>query len=467
MKHIIPEQFPVACHTDNVGPGSTFVAIKGMKSNGLSYIPLALSKGATTIVVDEQAFLSESLKDLIAHHHATMVKTSNTRKALAQLSARALGFPAKKLRILAVTGTKGKSTTVFLLEHLLRSAGYKTALLSTIYNKINHEILKTNLTTQHPDYLHVFFDACVKQNVDYVIMEVAAQALSLERVEGLNFDGALFTNFDLEHLEFYATMHDYFQAKCRLLEHMKKDAPFLLNVDNEWCRNLKGSSIYSFGFEHEADYAGKLINSTQGILLIINNEEFVCPSLFGEFNAYNILGALSLLLKLGISFAVLKQGLLHFSGVPGRLQQELLPNGVRAFIDKAHNPSSYKAVLGTLRAMTDHLIVVFGCGGERDTTKRPIMGALAAQFCDLVVITSDDPRSENPQRIIDDILMGIDACIMEKVITEVDREKAIRYAYQHAKPTYIIAILGKGSDEYQLINGIKYPFSERALLQSI
>lgn len=469
-----PKTFPVTCHTDFVGNGSTFVAIQGMHQDGMQFVPLALERGARTIVVQRDVKLDAQIEQLIVHNNATVIRVDNTRRALAELSAQALDYPAKKLKIIAVTGTKGKTTSVFLIEHLLRSLGYKTALLSSVYNKILETILPTQLTTQQPDYLHVFLQQCVTESIDYVVMEVAAQALSLYRVHTIEFDAILFTNFDHEHGEFYASMEEYFQDKCSLFNQRKKYAPVLVNADNSWCKQLleQHSDFLSFSCtDQEASYfITDIIRSLQGTQGIIYcNQETVAFScaLVGIFNAYNILGALALCHVLGNSFDTLVGALKNFNCVPGRLELISMPNGARAIIDYAHNPSSYSSVLKTLRELCNHMIVVCGAGGDRDKTKRPIMGALATQYADVVIFTSDNPRSENPAAIVQEMIAGVDATLLSKVIVELDRERAIEKAYTLSNSESILVLLGKGPDHYQLIKGQKMYFNEAEILKRL
>jgi len=564
----MPSTYLVACHTDNIGAGSTFIAVKGQKEDGSKYILKALQQGATTIVIEKNTILSDDVLDALAHTRAKLLYVDNARQALAQLSARALDYPAKKLRIVGITGTKGKTTSSFLLEHVLRNAGYRTALLSTVKNKILDVEFKTNLTTQHPDYLHNFFALCVENEIDMVIMEVAAQATSLHRVAGLEFDGLIFTNFDKEHAEFYPTMDEYFAAKVALLDQLKVGAPLLLNADDVRVSDLceKFVDAKTFGITNaDADYHATVLgnsieklemevisrtlqvrptDSPQGererefdSLKRINLEKqdaeifadnslmnsidvdacndselklrgqdgvaqdfsaihqqddlppfvlrgasetselegsvqiekntFICPSLVGAYNAYNILGVASLCLELGVTSEKIAQGLLSFTAVPGRLERYDLPNGARCFIDYAHNPSSHQAVLSMMRELTDHLIVVFGAGGDRDKTKRPMMGAIVSTIADVVVITSDNPRSEDPTKIIEDILAGISDDKKHKVICDLDREQAIKKAYAVSKPGSVIMLLGKGPDEYQIIGDQKFDFSEKGIIKEL
>ncbi|MDR3550359.1 MAG: UDP-N-acetylmuramoyl-L-alanyl-D-glutamate--2,6-diaminopimelate ligase [Candidatus Babeliales bacterium] len=475
MNLVMPSIYPVACHTDNVGHDSTFVAIKGQREDGTRYIIDALQKGASTIVIEDDVLLPDEILGAIDVAQAEVVRVANSRLALAQLSAQAANYPARKLRILAVTGTKGKTTSSFLLEHILRNAGYKTALLSTVKNKIGNQEFKTNLTTQHPDYLHNFFALCVDAQVEYVIMEVAAQATSLHRSAGLAFDGLIFTNFDQEHAEFYPSMQEYFAAKVALIDQLKRGAPLLFNADDAWvgplARHYQGSLQFGIATD-DVDYHTTICGNTLDKLeLVITNKKksynFECPSLIGAYNAYNVLGVVALCKEIGLSDQQIAQGLSSFVAVPGRLERYALPNGASCFIDYAHNPSSYQAVLSMMRSLTDNLIVVFGAGGARDKTKRPVMGAVAAQIADVVILTSDNPRTEDPQMIVQDILAGISEDNMHKVICDLDREQAIKKAYAQSKAGSVIMLLGKGPDEYQIIGDKKTYFSESAIVKEL
>lgn len=442
-----PATLPVSCHTDAIGVGSTFVAIHGLKQDGIAFIPLALEKGATRIVVADEAHLPEHIIRSIAHHDATLLRVPDTRLALAQLSAEAHGYPAQSLKFVAITGTKGKTTTTFLVEHILRSAGLKTALTSTVKNSIMGVNFPTKLTTQQPDYLHAFFALCKKQGVEWVVLEVAAQAFSLHRVQGLMFDCAIFTNFSQEHGEFYQTLDDYFAAKTRIKEHMRLGAPLLYNANDTRVATFAQSYHYRVPYTTEHPYP--------------------CPQLIGSFNAYNIAAATQCAQLIKVPAQEIARALKSFHGVPGRLERYALPNGAVAFIDYAHNPASFEAVLGELRQHTKHLIVVFGAGGNRDTTKRPVMGRITSNVADAVILTTDNPRLEDPKTIMDNIVAGISTDNREKITIEFDREAAIKKAYTLSRSGSIIAILGKGPDEYQIIGATVHPFSERAILQAL
>ncbi len=466
---MLPKYFPVACHTGFIGTGSIFVAIQGQNQNGIYYIPKAIENGATTIIMQEKTELPKDINALIKQKNITLMRVPNTRKALSKFSAKHAGYPAKKLKIIGITGTKGKTSTAWILDHILKSAGYKTALLGTIANKIGNIILPHDLTTPQPDYLHQFFKTCVKQRVEYVVMEVAAQALSLHRVDDITFDGIIFTNFGKEHGEFYPTMDQYFGAKCHIFKHAKPEVPIFINIDNKSLRSLseKNSEFKTFGINSTADYQGYIEEHINQLFFSVQNQQIQVPTLCGKYNIYNCLAALALAHQLKIGFNSIKQALQTMPSIAGRMETYYLQNGVQCIIDYAHTPDSYEAVLSLLRKKTEHLIVVFGCGGSRDKEKRPILGFIAATYADLVLLTSDNPRFEDPQKIILDILGGIEKKDCAKVLIEIDRKKAIQKACIHAQTKSIIVLLGKGRDEYQLIKGKKYHFSEREIIQRL
>ena len=470
---LLPRFYPVTCHTHHVGPGSTFVAIQGMKEDGTCYIEQALKQGATRIVVDKTALLSESTRKLIEAKNAQLMLVDNTRQAVAFLSAQAHQFPASGLKIIGITGTKGKTTTAFLIEHILRTAGHKTALLSTVHNKILDTVFDANLTTPQPDYLHAFFSVCRDQGVEFVIMEVAAQALTLHRVDTISFDAAVFTNFSLEHSEFYDNQEDYFTAKCALFKQLSADGRAFFNADDPGVAQY-GASVSkgrTYGLHTLADFAGKVEQSDlaalkMGIVTAQCAYHLALTALLGEFNASNILAAVAVVEKYVLAEDIVR-AVASFPGVPGRLQRFILPNNAVAFIDNAHTPSSFEAIFAALRPLSNHIIAVFGAGGDRDTKKRPLMGGIAASIADHIILTTDNPRSEDPHEIIAAIKAGIHQKDLPKVQCELDREKAIRDAYKMSRSGTIIALLGKGPVEYQQVGDRKIPFSERTILGSL
>lgn len=464
--------FPVTCHTDYVGQGSTFVAIKGFKHDGLSYIPLAIDRGATKIILEEGTVLSSSLNKRILELGIEMQYVENTRHALAILSAQAAGYPTDHLTIVGITGTKGKSTTSFILEHMLASQGYTTALLTTVYNKINGTIFPSPLTTAQPDYLHQFFKTCLEHGVTHVVMEVAAQALSLHRVAGIFFDAVIFTNFSSEHSEFYFSMEGYFQDKSSILEHTKPNAFVVINGDDLWCRKLleQYPRLHTFSLTTKGDYRASVTQESPELHIHLNCEgqefDVHAPLLMGQFNAANAIAATAVARSLGVTQQTIIESALIFSGVPGRMQRHVLPNGALAIIDYAHNPSSFENLLSLLRRLTSDLIVIFGAGGERGRDKRPMMGSIAYQYADHVILTTDNPRTENPQEIVEDIRRDI-VDSEGKIQVILDRQEAIQYAYTLSKSGSIIAMLGKGPEEYQMIGSQKIFFSEKQIVLSL
>lgn len=466
--------YPVTSHTDHVGPGTTFVAVPGYVQNGTIYIQEAITRGASTIVCEESASLNQDLLELLEQRNINLIRVPNARKALAELSCIASKNAVNTLKIVGITGTKGKTTTSWLLHHVLNSAGIKTALLSTVANKIGDQTFPATLTTAQADYLHPFFAHCVEQGITHVVMEIAAQAVTTHRVHGIPLDGLIFTNFAREHLEFYTSMEDYFQAKTALFSSLKKDASVVIGADHPWKDRLQSiapmSTQWTSCFDTEADFYFQSIKNTYTAGIVYHKNmpyEYYCPHLIGTFNAQNMVMAIAMSTLQGVSPSDIQSSLKTFAGVPGRLEQYTLPNGARAIIDYAHNPLSYEAILPELRSISDHLILVFGAGGSRDAGRRPLMGAIAAHYADQIILTTDNPRLEDPATIVIDILKGIDKADQHKVQIELDRQKAIEMAYQMSRPTSTIALLGKGPESYQIVGTTKMPFSEAQILKSL
>lgn len=471
MQIELPKIYPVASHTDNVGPGTTFVAIAGSKYDGTLYIQLAIEKGAQKIVVQENVKLSDELLHTIKQAGASVSYVENCRKEIAILIAQALDYPAKKLKIVGITGTKGKTSTSYLIYHLLKEQGCKTALISTAEKFIGSMAVGMDLTTPLPEHLHMFFAMCVQHEIEYVVMEVSAQSLTLHRVYGLEFHAGVFTNFSLEHLEFYKNMQDYLDAKISFLGLVKNPKYMFVNIDDPSGKliALDNQNVSSYSLQDSfASYFASVTLQNNSIHLQIKKEEKIydfCAHLVGEFNAYNLFAALLVVHSFGFDFRSIALTLGNLPQIPGRMEQYILKNGAICFIDYAHNPSSYEAVLSTLRHMTQDLIVVFGAGGARDKSKRPIMGAIVEKYCDFAIVTSDNPRNESAAAIADDITAGFTGRQNFKSIRELNRTKAIELAYKMSKADSIIAVLGKGRDEYQIVGHLTFPFKERAIIR--
>ncbi len=465
----------VTCHTDHVGPGSTFVAIDGFSTDGARYIPQALERGATTVVVRSGVRLPPGIKEQLSRCGAELIHVSEPRAALAELAARAYDYPADQLSIIGITGTKGKTTTSFLLAHLLETGGVPTALIGTAGQRIGKRVLPKNLTTPQPDYLHLFFDQCDRNDITHVVLEVSAQALSLHRVDAVRFAGALFTNLAREHAEFYDSMEEYFDTKVRLFDQLGAGVPGVVNADDGWGRQLltQRSNVCALSLRDAAAryFAHGMREDANGLAatFVLDGEqvEVHSPALMGEFSLYNMLAAAALAHQQGMSPEVIREGMHTFAGVPGRLERIALANGAHCIVDYAHNPSSFDALLTMLRARTHQLIVVFGAAGGKDRGKRPLMGTIAARLADQVILTADNPSFENPDAIVDEICAGVAACHRTKFVRELDRECAIKLACTQVGPGGIVAILGKGNDEYQDIAGVRTHFSDREIASQL
>jgi UDP-N-acetylmuramoyl-L-alanyl-D-glutamate--2,6-diaminopimelate ligase len=470
---LLPKIFPTTSHTKHVGKGSTFVAINGFIKNGSNYIKQAIKRGATTIVLKQNDY--QNIQDNIK-----TIYVENTRQTLAKFSSQALGNPAQKLKIVGITGTKGKTTTTYLIEHILCFNGCLTALIGGIKNKILDQEEASFLTTPESDYLHMFFAECLKKNVEYVVMEVSSHALGLNRVYGIPFEIVGFTNLASEHMDFYKTMEEYFEVKTQLFQMVAPQGSIVINTDNAWgIKALKKvidnkSNVFPFvqlqqnNKKATPDFFSFFIkkDSLHGISLDIAEGQNPCaeltsPStLFGECNAYNITMAFIICKKLGLTEQQIQKALLSFPGISGRFQRHTLKNGAEAFIDFAHNSSSMNEALKTLNSTNKKLIVVFGCGGGKDQTKRAPMGNIASLYADTIILTNDNPRKESPNDIIKDILVGIPQQLRHKVTCQTDRKKAIEMAVSLSDKQTTIAILGKGHETHSFIKDEKIYFND-------
>lgn len=435
---LLPTQFPVTCHTDHVGPGSVFVAIEGTHTDGGLFISTAIERGATEIVVAAGT-------EIPAYANIKITKVLDPRRALAERSAAAAGNPAKDLVLVAITGTKGKTTTTHLIRHILANAGIAAAHLSSHDNRILDESEPSSLTTPSSDYLYQFLAAARQRGVTHVIMEASSHGIEQGRIHGLHFAATGFTNLGHDHLDYHKTRGDYLAAKLKLHgDMMIRGRTLSPELDPRIAQMVPAEPVITR-------------NDPQlGIAFMLDGISFAAPNLIGEFNIDNAAMAILICRHLGVSDMQIRAGLASFQGVPGRLNRIALPNGAQVVIDYAHNPDSMTAILTTLRPLTKNLIVVFGAGGNRDRLKRPVMGSIAATFGNMVIVTSDNPRDEEPGTIINEIIAGMKST----PIIQPDRRLAILEALSHATPNSIVALLGKGAEPYQEIRGIKYPFND-------
>lgn len=489
-------QFPVTGHTNFVGPNSTFFAFKGATYNGIIFIQDALKKGAKTIVISDENPVTDKLALAIQNAGAILLIEPETkiRALFAKQCALAAGNPADSLKIIGITGTKGKSTSTFLTAHILAQTGHKVAFISTAGNNIDGTPYPGMLTTPPADYLHQFFALCIQKKVEYVVLEISAQALSLQRVEGIPLSAGIITNLYPDHSEFYPKVEDYFGAKMMLLGMLKKNAPLIFNTKNrlllwayknhyQWLRykpvSLNSPTPYLYA-KINKENPGEYTLFYQKTKAFKEKYTFSCPALFGTYNGENCINVLGATTALGINLQDACAAISTFKGVPGRWQEHILANGARAIIDYAHNPLSFYTVLSTMKQLTNDLIVVFGAGGERSKENRPQMGRISCALAQKIVLTTDNPRSEDPSTIIQDIMSFCEqpltnspqekevlSAAKERIYIELDRKNAIKKAYELSGPNSIIAILGKGPDEYQIIGKEKLFFSDKDCLKEL
>ena len=462
----------VSSHTDYVYPGSTYVAISGKQFNGLDFIEEAISRGAAKIVIQKDAQISTSLQALCTKKNIALECVADARAALVDLSAHAYDYPAKKLKILAVTGTDGKTTSTYLLYHILKKAGKKVALLTGVQNIIGDQIFESTLTTAKPDFLHYFFHECVQAGMEYVAMEVSAQASTLHRIDGIEFAGCIFTNLAREHGEDYRDLEEYFAAKCDILQQKKPDAPVVVH-DGPWVERVKQcvGVVFKCGFAEHSNYQIISLQETLNAQLLeisINKKWYQFDTvLIGSYNALNIAGAVALAYAMGIPPETMIVAVNAFAGAPGRLERFMLPNGSMAIVDYAHTPQAYAALLSRLKKYARRLTVVFGAAGNKDKGKRSMMGKVAADYCDWTILTNDNPRHEDQRVIMEQIMSNLTSEERDRVFCEPERRSAIFAAYKGAQTGDIIAVLGKSGELVQIIGDARVPHSDQQVVDDI
>ena len=438
-----------------VVPGTLYIALKGERFDGHDFIPEAVRRGAVAVVTERQTDVT-----------VPQIVVSDTRRTMGVLGRRFYA-DVENMDMIGITGTNGKTTTAFLVHSILGHAGQKPGLIGTILYIIGEEHIKAVRTT--PESLDVFkmIHACREHGGRALVMEVSSHALSLQRVDELRFRTAVFTNFSQDHLDFHGTMDAYKRSKLHLFDLLVPDGVAVYNADDEVSSDIVQRDLpnrLSFGVEERADVRAALIDdTTEGVTLDIEYQDRRCrvtSSLIGTYNVYNIAAAFATGIALGISQDTIVKGIEDLKKIPGRMERVIDD----IFIDYAHTPLALEHALQALRKYTDsHLIVVFGCGGDRDRTKRPLMGAIASRLSDLVVITTDNPRSEAPRQIIDDILQGTDRT---NVTVIPDRRQAISHAVTHKQPGDVVLIAGKGHENYQIINGRVMTFDDAEVVRA-
>lgn len=459
----------IAYDSRKVKEDGVFVAIKGFNVNGHDYIAQAVQKGVKAVVVQD----GEKIKKSDFNEDTVIVVAPDTRIALAKMSANFFGNPTRKLKTIGVTGTKGKTTTTYMIKEILEKAGHKVGLIGTIANYIGNEKIGDNHSRTTPESLELqeMFSKMVEQNVEIAVMEVSSQSLKLNRVYGIDFDMAIFTNFTEDHISpnEHPNMEDYFNCKLELIKNAKKS---YINADDYNVAKiktiLKDKDISTFGIDNMADMLAKDVtirNTSVDFRAKINGKnERIKVGIPSRFTVYNALAAFCVVNNFGVTIDQTREALEQIA-VPGRM--EMVPNkkGLNIMIDYAHSPASLESVLKAVKAYTrGRVISIFGCGGDRDTKKRPIMGEISGKNAAYTIITSDNVRTENPEDIVKQIEEGIKHTKTQyKVI--VDREEAIKYAISIANKNDMIVLSGKGHENYEEINGKKYPFDERKIVQ--
>ena len=459
----------IECDSRKVSQGSLFVAIKGFDVDGHDYISAAIDNGAVAIVLEDIG----KIRNINLPENITFIVTTNTRYALAITACNFYGNPSRKFKLIGVTGTKGKTTTTYMIKTLLEAQGKKVGLIGTIENYIGEESLgESERTTPESLELQKMFAKMVEQKVEYVVMEVSSQALKLNRVAGCNFDIGVYTNFSKEHISAkeHSDMEDYFNSKMKLFEMCQLA---YVNIDDFRGARVKREAkceVKTYGIDNGCDLLAKDITITNiGVdfkVKINQKNERVKVDIPGRFSVYNSLAAISVALHYGCSPEIIKTALENIK-IPGR--SELVPNKkeLNIMIDYAHSPESLENILQAVKTYTKgRVIVVFGCGGDRDKGKRPLMGEIAGRIADYSIVTSDNPRTEDPEAIIKDIEEGISKT-KGKYEVIVDRKKAIEKAIAMANKRDLVILAGKGHEPYQEINKEKYPFDERVIVKEI
>ena len=460
----------IECNSESIKEGNMFVAIKGSDADGHDYINDAMQKGAKAILIEEGC----DLKKIKLQEDVTLIMAPNTRVALAYTSCNYYGNPTKKMKLIGITGTKGKTTTTFMIKEILEKAGKNVGLIGTIGTYINGEkVADNNRTTPESLELQKIFAKMVEQKVEYAIMEVSSQSLKLHRVDNCKFDIVAFTNLSEDHIseKEHANMSEYFEAKLELFKLCKTG---FTNADDLYGAKIPNlfpeNDITTYGIDNYANVMARDITVSNTYAdfraKLTDRNERVKVGIPGRYSVYNALLAICITKKLGIDSECIKESLANIK-VPGR--SEMVPNKkeIPIMIDYAHTPKSLESILETVKKYTPgRVICVFGCGGDRDKTKRKTMGEIAGKLADYTIITSDNPRTEDAEKIIKEIETGIKNSNKEYK-TIVDRKEAIKTAINMANKRDIIVLAGKGHEIYQEINGKKEPFDERIIIKEI
>ena len=452
----------IAIDSRKVIKGTAFVAIKGVAQDGHAYISKAIELGAKVIVCENMPALQVE--------GVTYIKVASTPEAVAFMAHQFYDAPSTKIKLVGVTGTNGKTTIATLLFKLFSSLGYTCGLVSTVQNQIGDQIIPSTHTTPDAVSLNELLSTMVNAGCSHVFMECSSHAVHQQRITGLVFTGALFSNITHDHLDYHKTFENYIAAKKGFFDALPASAFAITNSDDKrgevMLQNTKAKKL-SYGLKSSADYKGKILeNALTGLVMLVNEIE-VHFRLIGEFNAYNLLAVYGAAVNLGIESNVALTNLSMLAGAEGRFDYIISGKQVIGIIDYAHTPDALENVLATIKKLRkgyEQVITVVGCGGDRDKTKRPIMAQTACDLSDKVILTSDNPRTEDPAQIIADMEAGLNTAAKRKYISILDRKEAIKAAVEFAKPEDIVLVAGKGHEKYQDIHGVKHPFDDKAIL---
>lgn len=455
-------------HLDSrsVKPGGVFIAIRGVHTDGHEYIEKAIELGAAAVIC-------ESIPQY-QYDQVTYVRVEDSAEACGTLASNFFGNPSEKLTVVGVTGTNGKTTIATLLFQLFRSMNYSCGLLSTVRNQVNDEIIPATHTTPDVIHLHELLAKMVLAGCTHAFMEVSSHAIHQQRIAGVTYAGGIFSNITHDHLDYHKTFEEYIRVKKSYFDNLPATAFALSNADDKrgavMLQNTRARKL-TYGLKNLADIKGKILeNNLSGLIMIIDDQE-VHFRMIGEFNAYNLLAVYGAAVQLGQDKQEVLLHLSNLSGAEGRFDFQISPSQqTMAIVDYAHTPDALLNVLATiqnLREGNEKIITVVGCGGDRDAAKRPLMGAAAAEHSDLVIFTSDNPRSENPEDIIQQMMEGVPVHQKKKVLHTTDRKEAIRIACKMAGAHDIILVAGKGHEKYQEIQGVKHPFDDKKVIAEL
>lgn len=449
-----------------IRPGDAFIAIRGVHADGHLFIDKAVQQGAAVVICEE---LPAQPADNVVY-----VQVNSSATAAGVIAGNFYDNPSHKVQLVGVTGTNGKTTIATLLFKLFSALGYHCGMLSTVQNQIGDRIVPATHTTPDPIHLNALLADMVTDGCDYVFMEVSSHAIHQQRIAGLKFAGGIFSNITHDHLDYHKTFDEYIRVKKSWFDGLPATAFALTNLDdkrgNVMLQNTKAKK-QTYSLRTVADFKGKILeNNLTGLIMLINETE-VHFRLIGEFNAYNLLAVYGAATLLGQDKARVLQALSDLSGAEGRFDYIVSPNQrIIGIVDYAHTPDALLNVLATiknLRKGNEQVITVVGCGGDRDTAKRPVMAEVAVERSDRVILTSDNPRSEDPNEIIRQMEAGVPVHLKKKVLSITDRKEAIKTAISLANPEDIILIAGKGHEKYQEIQGVKHPFDDKQVLDEM